>query len=41
MITLQDVQNCEEVKALIDGSERHLNALRIHRTFDKTYKYSF
>jgi len=41
MITVQDVANCEEVKALVEGSQKHLNALRIYRTFYKTYKYCF
>jgi len=41
MITVQDVAKCEEVKALVEGSQKHLDALRLYRTFCKTYKHSF
>lgn len=32
MVTLKDVQNNEEVKALIEGAQRQLDGLRIYRT---------
>jgi len=41
MITVQDVVDCEEVKALINGSQKHLDALRIYRTFFKAHKHCF
>lgn len=41
MITVQDVANCEEVKALVEGSQKHLDELRLYRAFCKTYKNSF
>jgi hypothetical protein len=33
MITLEDVKNNPEVQQLILGSQKQLNALRIHGTF--------
>ena len=32
MITLQDVKKNEEVEALIQGAQKQLDGLRIHRT---------
>lgn len=32
MVTLQDVKNNEEVKALIIGAQKQLDGLRIYRT---------
>lgn len=32
MITLKDVQNNEEVEALIKGAQKQLDGLRIYRT---------
>ncbi len=33
MVTLEDVKNNEEIKALIEGAQKQLDVLRIHRTF--------
>lgn len=41
MITLEDVKNNHEVIALIEGSQKQLDKLRIYRTWNKTYKFSF
>ena len=32
MITLQDVMKNEEVEALINGAQKQLDVLRLHRT---------
>ncbi len=32
MITLEDVKNNEEVEALIQGAQKQLDSLRLHRT---------
>lgn len=37
MITLEDVKNNDEVKALISGAQKQLDGLRIYRTFNKAY----
>ncbi len=37
MITLQDVIQNEEVEALIQGTQKQLDGLRLYRTQSQTY----
>ena len=32
LVTLEDVKNNSEIKALIEGAQKQLDGLRIHRT---------
>lgn len=33
MLTVKDIKNCEEVKVLVKGTQKYLDALRLYRTF--------
>lgn len=33
MVTLEDVKNNKEIRALIEGAQKQLDGLRLYRTF--------
>lgn len=38
MVTLEDVKKNTEVQALVKGAQKQIEAIRIYRTFNSTYR---